>query len=142
MMLKTIESIRNGIVDVALECYDKNACRNILTERNSYVLEVQHSWGEDYGGSQCSDETETTYEEILPERILVKDGHFAGVSICVEYENYNGGGNTICDDAVILLDKTVKIDTVRAKNGVYYSDDDHFRWNYREYSLIPRKEDL
>ena len=44
--------------------------------------------------------------------------------------------------AIILLDKMVKIDTVRAKDGVNYSDDDHSRWNYREYSLIPRSENL
>lgn len=52
MMLKTVRSIQNGMVDITLEYYDKNECRNVLLERNSYVLEVQHSWGEDYGKSQ------------------------------------------------------------------------------------------
>ncbi len=141
MMLKTIQSIQNGIVSVTLKYYDNKECRSILTERNSFVLEVRHSFGEDYGGSQCSEECEILYEEIIPERILVRDGHFAGVSICVEYAYYNGGGKTVCEDAVILLDKTVKIDTARAKDGVFYSDDDHSRWNYKEYSLIPRRED-
>ena len=140
MMLKTINSIQDGMVEVTLDYYDKKECRNILTERNSYVLEVRHSWGADYGGSQYSDESETIYEEIIPERILVKDGHFAGVSICVEYEYYNSGGATVYDDAVILLDKTIKVNTANAKEGVYYSDDDHSRWNYREYSLVPRSD--
>ncbi len=138
MMLKTIDTIQDGAVDVSLEYFDKIECRNILTERNSYVLEVYHCWGNDYGGSHCSDESETTYEEIIPERILVKDGHFAGVSICVKYENYNGSAITVYDDAIILLDKTIKINTVKAKDGFYYSDDDHSRWNYWEYSLVPR----
>lgn len=140
MNLKTIISIQDGYVSVNLEQYEENKCKNILIERNSYVLKVQHSWGEDYGGSQSSDESETSYEEIIPERILVKDGHFAGVSICIEYNYYNGGGKTIYEDAVILLDKTIKVNTVKAKDGFYFSNDDHSRWNYRIYSLVPRSE--
>ena len=141
MNLKTITSIQNGCVSIALEEYEGVECKNILIERNSYVLEVQHSWGEDYGGSQSSDESETFYEEIVPERILVKDGHFVGVSVCVEYNYYNGGGKTIYDDAVILLDKTINVNTVKAKDGFYFSNDDHSRWNYRVYSLVLRSEE-
>lgn len=141
MNLKTITSIQDGYVSVCLKEYQGTECKNILTERNSYVLEVQHSWGEDHGGSHFSENTETSYEEIIPERILVEKGHFAGVSISVEYDYYNGGGREIYEDAVILLDKTIRIDTVKARDGFYISNDDHIRWNYREYSLVPRSEE-
>lgn len=136
MKLKTIRSIRDGKVSVTLEDYDKKECGNILTERNSYVLEARHCWGEDYGGSQRSDEDAISYEEIIPERILVKDGHFYGVSICVEYDYYNGGHLMVFDDAVLLLDKTIEIDTPKARSGFSFSNNDHDRWNYTDYSLI------
>lgn len=140
MNLKTVESIQCGEVSVVLVDYTERECRKIFLERNSYVLEVQHSWGEDYGGSQCEENDEVSYEEILPERILVKDGHFFGVSICVEYEYYNGGGKTFYHDAILLIDKTIKYDAAAAKDGFNFSNDDHSRWNYRRYALVPREE--
>lgn len=141
MYLKTIESIQDGMVSITLEDYDKRECKDILLERNSYVLEVRQSWGEDYGGSHHNEEEKVFYEEIIPERILVKDGHFFGVSISVEYDCYNGGQMAVYDDALLLLDNTIEIDTPRARSGFSFSNDDHDRWSYTDYSLVARPEE-
>ena len=140
MQLKKITSVRNGKVRVILEDFSESECRRILTERNSYMLKVEHSWGKDYGGSQCCENSETYYEEILPERILVKNGHFAGVSICTEYDYRNGGGKTFYENAIILIDSSIKYEKKAVRDGSYYSDDDHSRWNYFDYSLVSYDE--
>lgn len=140
MQLKKITSVRDGKVRVSLSDFSESECRRILIERNSYMLEVTHSWGEDYGGSQYSENCETYYEEILPERILVKNGHFAGVSICTEYYYFNGGGKTFYKNAIILVDSSIKYERDTVRDGSCYSDDDHSRWNYFDYSLVTYDE--
>lgn len=76
-----------------------------MLERNSFVLKRVRNYGDDYGGSHCSEDTETTYDEIDAESIIVKNGHFAGVAIISEYDYYNGGSDNKLKDSVPKADK-------------------------------------
>lgn len=133
MKLKTLTD--DG--EIILEEYDRREAADIFIERNSYVLEVLHQYGDDYGGSQQTDERETTVEEIIPERILVKDGHFCGVSIIVEYNYCNGGSLYKIEEVQLLVNDSP---ANYARDGFYYADDDHSRWNYTDYYLRKRKD--
>lgn len=132
MQLKTID----GQGNISLEDYSDRECYWIFIERNSYVLQCVHSWGEDYGGSQHDEGCKERYEEIIPERILVKDGHFAGVLILTEYEYYNGGGKTFYKENVLPVNGGES-----ARSGSSFSNDDHDRWNYTDYYLVKRPEE-
>lgn len=134
MKLKTL----NRSNQVVLREYSEKEVRMILIERNSYVLRCVHSWGEDYGGSQCSEEQETVYEEIIPERILVRDGHFCGVAMIAEYDYYNGGSANRLEE-VCLLTEGGKVREARV--GFFFGNDDHSRWNYRDYSIARRPDE-
>ena len=140
MRLKTIELGEENEFDVVLADYSDRECAYILMERNSYMLRVQHSWGKDYGGCQCDENDETYYEEILPERVLVKDGHFCGVSICAVYDYCNGGSRVYYEDGILLVDDPDHLGSRSVKDGGSFSNDDHSRWNYWEYSLVTRRE--
>lgn len=133
MHLKTL----NEAGRITLKDYPEAECREILIERNSYVLRKEHSYGCDYGGSQCRDEREVTYEEIIPERILVKDGHFCGVCICTEYEESNGGFKNYLKEVCLLRDGT---GNRSARSGIDFANDDHSRWDYTDYYLVKREE--
>lgn len=135
MKLKTIGDDN----EITLEEYSDGECRRIFIDRNSYVIECIHNYGDDYGGSHCSEERETSYEEIIPERILVKDGEFCGVSILTEYDYYNGGGKVYYNETLLLLDGS---GDNNARSGYSFSNDDHSRWSYTDYYLVPRPRDL
>lgn len=115
--------------------YTEQECREIFLERNSYVLQCIHSYGDDYGGSHCTDEREVTYEEIIPERILVKDRHFCGVLIYTDYDDMNGGCRNDLEEAILLIDGKGK---QSARSGFLFSNDDHSRWDYVDYYLMSR----
>ena len=131
MRLKTI----NDEGDIFLEDYSKEEYRNILIEKNSYVLRLEREFGNDYGGSHCSEEREVTYEEILPERVLVKDGHFCGVCIYTDYDDMNGGHRCCIEEAILYADGS---GAKSARDGFYFSNDDHSRWDYVDYYLVER----
>ncbi len=133
MHLKTI----NGSGDIFLEDYTEEECRDIFLERNSYVFRIEHSFGNDYGGSHVSEECVISYEEIIPEYILVKDGRFYGACICREYDYTNGGHKTYLEE--VILPKDEKRGSY-ARMGVYFSNDDHIRWDYADYYLTDRVE--
>ena len=133
MHLKTVNKSGN----IRLKDYSEEECRNVLLERNSYVLRKEHSYGDDYGGSQNSDECEVTYEEIIPEYILVKNGHFCGVCICTDYDYKNGGFERHLDETCLLIDGS---GSSYARTGSYFSNDDHSRWDYVDYYLVERDE--
>lgn len=131
MKLKTI----NESEIITLEDYSEEEYRDILIERNSYVLRQIHEYGDDYGGSHCTDECVVTYEEIIPERILVKDGHFCGVCIYTDYDYMNGGYRKHLEEAVLFADGHGKQST---RSGFSFSNDDHSRWDYVSYYLMDR----
>lgn len=134
MQLKTLCEDRVVLVD-----YDADDVRRIFVERNSWVLKRTHEWGADYGGSQVTDNSETDYLEIIPERILVdEDGCFCGAAILTEYDRYNGGGETLYQEVLLLTDGTVND---FAKDGYSFSNDDHDRWDYVIWQLVERPED-
>ena len=135
MKLKTIN--KNG--QISLKDYSEKELRNIFIERNSYVLKCINEYGEDYGGSQNSEERKEYYEEIIPERTLVRDGHFCGVSILTEYDCYNGGSSDKYEETRLMIDGGGC-----AKDGYSFSNDDHDRWNYTYYYLVerPREKEL
>ena len=134
MQLKTLN--RNG--NTILKDYTDREIRNIYIERNSYVIERVHDWGEDYGGSQHDEGTETTYEEIAPELILVKNGHFAGIEMLIEFDSYNGGCDDRFREVKMLIDDNPR---AYARSGSSFSNDDHDRWDYITWSLIERPKD-
>lgn len=127
MRLKTLHD--DG--SITLEEYTDMECSAIFTERNSYVLECVHSCGKDYGGSQCRESEETGFEEIVPERILVKDNHFCGALLLTEY-------NGVYADAILLTEGN----NARARDGVHFSNDDHDRWDYTDYYLVSRPDGI
>ena len=131
MKLKTLR--KNG--SVGLRDYSEEDCKRILDEKNGYVLRCVRSHGVDYGGSRCREETEETYIEIIPERVLVQDGHFCGVCMIVDYDHYNGGG------ARELREVCLFPGTGTARDGFSFANDDHERWDYTDYSLVERPED-
>lgn len=131
MRLKTMNS--DG--SITLKDYSADECGSILTERNSFVLKCERFWGEDYGGSRCSEDKDVRFEEILPERVLVKDGHFLGAVILTEYAYYNGGGETRYEETLLLAKGG------SARNGFSFSNDDHSRWDYTDYCLAARPDD-
>ncbi len=131
MRLKTIDDAGN----VFLKDYPQEVCREIFLERNSYVLQKCRSYGVDYGGSHCSDGREVTCEEILPERILVKNGHFCGVCICTEYDDANSLHRNVIKEAILFADGS---GAHSARSGFEFSNDDHSRWDYTDYSLTER----
>ena len=131
MKLKTI----NEAEIITLEEYSQEEYRDILIERNGYVLRQIHEYGDDYGGSHCSDERVVTYEEIIPERILVKEGHFCGVCIYTDYDYMNGGYTKYIDESVLFTDGH---GAKSARSGFSFSNDDHSRWDYVTYYLMER----
>ena len=133
MYLKTLS--KSG--KITLKDYSHEECNMIFLERNSYVLRKEHSHGDDYGGSHHSEECEATYEEIIPEYILVKDGHFCGVCISTEYNYANGGFKKYLDDTCLLIDGS---GSRYARSGFDFSNDDHSRWDYVDYYLVEREE--
>ncbi|MDO4940104.1 MAG: hypothetical protein Q4E33_00245 [Erysipelotrichaceae bacterium] len=135
MQLKTLNKANN----IVLKDYTVNECRKIFLERNSYVLKLVNSYGEDYGGSQHSEETIVKYIEIIPERILVKNGHFYGAIILIDYDYYNGGQLDIKNDTILPIKGKAIGET---KCGSSFSNDDHSRWNYTEYSIVERPDDV
>lgn len=139
MLLKTVTWVGDGEVDVELQNYSAGECSALFIERNGFLLKAVHVWGEDHGGSHQDEREETSYEEILPERMLVRDGHFCGVMISCEYDYRNGSGRHSYEDAVLWCDPAAA-PIGKARDGAYYSDDDHCRWNYVDYSLVGRDE--
>lgn len=133
MLLKTLNR-RGGTV---LKDYSASEYRSILAEKNCYVLKRVHSYGDDYGGSQHSEETVTSYEEITPEQMLVRDGHFCGVSIIEDFDCYNGGSKFTLRDAKLLISGK-QGRSVRC--GEDFSNDDHSRWDYVDFYLVKRPE--
>ncbi len=131
MRLKTIDDAGN----VFLKDYSQEVCREIFLERNSYVLQKTRSYGVDYGGSHCTDGREVTCEEIIPERILVKDGHFGGVCLCTEYDDANSLCRNVIKETILFADGS---GTKTARSGVQFSNDDHSRWDYTDYALLER----
>lgn len=134
MKLKTL----NGCGEVVLEEYTAEECKCIFGERDNFVLKCIRCFGEDYGGCQCTENNDTTYEEIIPERVLVKNGHFCGVLILTEYDFYNGGGQYEAEEVVMLSEGKEKSS---ARCGFSFSNDDHSRWNYTDYYLVERPEE-
>ncbi len=128
MKLKTLD--KNG--RVTLRDYSEETCRRILGEKNAYVLHCVRSCGRDYGGSQCSEETEEFFQEIVPERVLVRGGHFCGVCMIVDFSSYNGGGERTLREVCLLPGSAA------ARDGYSISNDDHDRWDYVDYSLTAR----
>ncbi len=133
MHFKTLD--KSGTVSLA--DYSEALSFEIVTESNGYVLRRLRSWGSDYGGSQCSEHSEVTYEDIIPERILVKDGHFCGVCIYIGYDSYNGGSERHLEEVVLLADGS---GVHSARSGFDFSNDDHSRWDYSDISLMDRIE--
>ena len=131
MKLKTI----NDAEIISLEDFSEEEYRDILIERNSYILRRIHEYGDDYGGSHCTDECVVTYEEIIPERILVKDGHFCGVCIYTDYDCMNGGYRRYVEETVLFADGH---GAKSARSGFSFSNDDHSRWDYETYYLMER----
>lgn len=122
---------------ISLKDYSDKAYSQILTERNDFVLRCERRYGDDYGGCQEGEENVTTYEEIIPERILVKDGHFAGALIMTDYYPYNGGGDRQYNEVMLLADGS---GSPFARDGYSFSNDDHSRWDYTDYYLEKRPE--
>ena len=85
----------------------------------------------DYSDEECM------HEEIISERILVKNGHFAGALILTVYDYYNGGGSVIYGEKVLLLDTMGK---ECARCGSNFTNDDHERWDYTDYYLVNRDD--
>lgn len=131
MKLKTV----NKAGDIVLKDYDYKECKNIFIERNSYVLLNIRNYGDDYGGSHCSEEREETYEEIIPERILVKDKHFCGVLILSSYDYYNGGSDNSFRETMLMVDGS---GDTSVRSGFSFSNDDHSRWDYTDTYLVER----
>ena len=127
--LKTLD--KNG--NLTLRDYSEETCRRIFEEKNAYVLRCVRSFGSDHGGSQCTEKTEESYMEIVPERILVRQGHFCGVSMIVDYDCYNGGGERRMQEVCLLADGSGS-----ARDGSSFSSDDHDRWDYTDYYLVKR----
>lgn len=134
MKLKTIDKKGN----ISLVDYDDAECRRIFLDRNSYVLELVHRYGEDYGGSQHSEEQTVSYQEISPELILVKNGAFWGVVLLTVYDYYNGGGKIYYKENILALDGS---GAGSARSGSSFSNDDHDRWDYIDYYLVERPRD-
>ena len=67
MKLKTLK--RDGTI--TYKEYSNEECKRIFIDRNSYVIKCIHEYGEDYGGSQHSEETKESYKEIIPELLIV-----------------------------------------------------------------------
>lgn len=132
MKLKTLR--KSG--DVVLKEYSEEECRRIFTERNSYILKCIRFSGNDYGGNHCSEDQETSFEEIIPERILVRDGSFCGVLILTEYEYYNGGCDNRMEEVILLSGEPDR----SARIGFSFSNDDHSRWDYTDYYLVSSEE--
>ena len=129
MNLKTLD--KNG--KLTLQDYSEGSCRRIFEEKNAYVLRCVRSYGRDYGGSQCTEKTEESYMEIIPERILVRQGHFCGVCLIVDFDAYNGGGERRLQEVCLLEGSGGS-----ARDGFCFSNDDHDRWDYTDYSLVKR----
>lgn len=135
MQLKTLA--KNG--KIVLRNYDEKDCRRIFIERNSYVIEKIHCWGDDYGGSQCEDERAVSYEEIANEQILVEDGHFCGAVLLLHYDYCNGGSMEYFEDSILFTDRPSRGKT---RSGSSFSNDDHSRWDYTDYYLVERPKDM
>ena len=133
MHLKTINRLGN----IVLKDYSEKECDDIFIERNSYVLRKEHNYGDDYGGSHHSENSEVTYEEIIPEYVLVKNKHFYGVCISREYNYANGGFKKYLDEACLLIDGT---GSRYVRTGTDFSNDDHSRWDYVDCYLVERDE--
>ena len=97
------------------------------------MLRCVRSHGIDYGGDQRTEETEEFLQEIVSERVLVRRGHFCGVCMIVDYDYYNGGGARGMREACLLTGSGGS-----ARDGCSFSNDDHDRWDYVDYSLIER----
>ena len=131
-----LKTITNG-GKIALKDYQDEECMMIFREAEAYVLKCARNYGEDYGGSQNREDCDTSYEEIIPERILVKNGHFAGVAILTSYDYYNGGGKVFYEEKVLLIDDSQR---ESARFGYSFSNDDHDRWDYTDFYLVEREE--
>lgn len=86
MKLKTLDG-KGHIKSIE---YSEAECARILRESEGYVLQRVHCYGNDYGGSHCSDERVVSCEDIEPQLVLVENGHFCGVVIERNYENMSG----------------------------------------------------
>lgn len=117
---------------VALRDYDPMETAVILTERNSYVLKAVHKYGNDYGGCQNLDISDEEIQEIIPERVLVRDGHFCGALVQTAY--FSGDSDERYFETVLLAEDGRR---GSARGGFYYSSDDHDRWDYTDYYLEP-----
>lgn len=133
MQLKTLTDSGN----VILQDYTVEECRMILFERNSYVLQRIHSFGNDYGGSHCTDERVETFEEIPAECILVKKGHFAGVALIADYDDCGPHWHQDLHEALMLIDGSGE---PHVRSGSSFSNDDHSRWDYVDRYLMERGE--
>lgn len=136
MKLKTLQ--KNG--NIILKDYSDTTCNRIFIERNSYVLKRVHQWGEDYGGSQCTEDTETTYEEIPMENVLVQRSHFIGVTLLTYQSDYNGFQTKNGYKESILKIDDYPQNSIRS--GSSFSNDDHSRWDYSDTYLVERPKDL
>ena len=129
--------VLNKSGSITLKDFSMKEYRAILLERNSYVLQKIRSYGVDYGGDHCSDKRVVSYDEIIPERILVKDGHFCGVCLYTDLDYVNGGHENRAEEVILLTDGS---GTRSARSGIDFSNDDHSRGDYVDYYLVSRDE--
>lgn len=118
--------------------YEKEEFEQILAESNEWYIHSYYSEGLDYGYSNKQSESWETNYEIPYNKIVVENGHFAGIAETANCSSYMKG--TTHDNSLkIALVKNFEIKPIKCGHyGNYFSSDDHESWEITTHYLCKK----
>jgi len=118
--------------------YERDVFEQILNESREWYIASYHSEGSDYGYSSSYSDDSEDYYEIPYNKIVVENGHFAGIAEFSDFSAYMKG-TTSDKSLVIALIKSWEGKPIKCAHfGDHFSSDDHERWNTTTHYLCKK----
>lgn len=118
--------------------YEKEVFEQILNESREWYIASYHSEGSDYGYSCSYSDDSEDYYEIPYNKIVVENGHFAGIAEFSDFSAYMKGTTSDKSLEIALIKSWEGKPLKCAHFGDHFSSDDHERWNTTTHYLCKK----
>lgn len=118
--------------------YEKEVFEQILNESREWYIASYHSEGSDYGYSSSYSDDSEDYYEIPYNKIVVENGHFAGIAEFSDFSAYMKGTTSDKSLEIALIKSWEGKPLKCAHFGDHFSSDDHERWNTTTHYLCKK----
>lgn len=118
--------------------YEKEVFEQVLNESREWYIASYHSEGSDYGYSSSDSDDSEDYYEIPYNKIVVENGHFAGIAEFSDFSAYMKGTTSDKSLEIALIKSWEGKPLKCAHFGNYFSSDDHERWNTTTHYLCKK----